>query len=432
LQANFSTPGSEYTAVLYGKIAKLWRIAYLVIFLSLVGCADLASLFTTPTPVSPPQSTATPEPAAPETSTPPASAEPRLLRIWLPPHFDPNADTNVAQLLRQRLAEFQASQRGLRIEVRIKAAEGKQGLLNSLAVTSMAAPAALPDLVALPRVDLESAASTGLLRPMDGLSTLLDDPNWYPFARELGHIQDIGYGLPFAADALVLIHRPDLEINTWQDILASEEPLRFPADNSRLLALLSIYVSAGGKLVNEQGLPTLEEQPLTRTLTLYQEGLETGTFSLSSLELPGNEGFTQEESTGIILNWAVNNWTREQNVMQPVPGQAVSAHVFANGWLWALAGSAPENQQVATELAEFLMEDAFLSEWTRESGYLPTRVTLADGQNAEINAVLEAARVLPSDEVVSTLGPVLSQAVNRVLNGEQVDVVVRSVMEQFQ
>jgi ABC-type glycerol-3-phosphate transport system substrate-binding protein len=413
-------------------IAKALRIAYLVIFLSLVGCADLNSLLATPTPATPPENTTTPEPAAPATSTPPASAEPRILRIWLPPHFDPNADTNAAALLRQRLAEFQASQRGLRIEVRIKAAEGKQGLLNSLAVTSIAAPAALPDLIALARVDLESAASTGLLRPMDGLSTLLDDPNWYPFARELGHIQDIGYGLPFAADALVFIHEPGLEIASWQDILASEEPLRFPTDNSRLLALLSLYVSAGGKLFNEQGLPTLEEQPLTRTLALFKDGLETGTFSPSSLEPTGNEGLPQEQPAGMIINWAVSNWTRGGNVMQPVPGQDVSDQTFANGWLWALAGSAPENQQIATELAEFLMADEFLSEWTHQSGYLPTRITLADSQSAEINAVLESAQVLPPDEAVSTLGPVLSQAVSRVLNGEQVEIVVRSAIEQFQ
>jgi ABC-type glycerol-3-phosphate transport system substrate-binding protein len=413
-------------------IAKALRIAYLVIFLSLVGCAELNSLLTTPTPATPPENTTTPEPPAPVTSTSPASAEPRILRIWLPPHFDPNADTNAAALLRQRLAEFQASQRGLRIEVRIKAAEGKQGLLNSLAVTSIAAPAALPDLVALSRIDLESAASTGLLRPMDGLSTLLDNPNWYPFARELGHIQNIGYGLPFAADALVLIHEPGLEIASWQDILASLEPLRFPADNSRLLALLSIYVSAGGKLLNEQGLPTLEEQPLTRTLTLFRDGLEAGTFSPSLLEPAGNEGLPQAPPTGMIMNWAVSNWTRGQNIMQPVPGQGVPDQTFANGWLWALAGSAPENQQVATELAEFLMADEFLSEWTHQSGYLPTRVTLADSKIAEINAVLESAHVLPPDEAVSTLGPVLTQAVSRVLNGEQVETVVRSVMEQFQ
>jgi len=409
-------------------ISKILRIAFLFVFLSLSACADLASLFTTPTPVS--QLTATPVSTVPATETQPADVEPRVLRIWLPPHFDPSAEQDSSELLRQRLAEFQSSHRGLKIDVRIKAVEGKSGLLNSLSVTSVAAPSALPDLIALSRVDLETAASAGLLHPMDGLSTLLEDPNWYPFARELGHIQNIGYGLPFAADALVLIHRPKLEINTWEDILASREPLRFPGDSSRPLVLLSIYVSAGGKFVNEQGLPALEAEALTRMLTLFHDGLETETFSPSLLESTSSEQPVQEGSDGMIVNWAVNNWTPDQNVMQPVPDLGGSSHAFANGWLWALAGSAPENQQVATELAEFLMEDSFLSEWERETGYLPTRVVLANGQNADVHAVLESAQVLPPDAVISTLGPILSQAVSRVLNGEQVDVVVQSVMEQ--
>jgi multiple sugar transport system substrate-binding protein len=412
--------------------SRVLRITYLLTLVLLAGCADLAALLSTPTSVPTSQSTTTPEASTTVTPTSPFFVEPRILRVWLPPHFDPHADTNAAQLLRQRLAEFQASQRGLRIEVRIKSVEGKAGLLNSLSVTSVAAPDALPDLIALSRVDLEVAASTGLLRPMDGLSTLLDDPNWYPFARELGHVQNIGYGLPFAGDALVLIHRPSLEVNSWEDILASEEPMLFPSDGSRMLAFLSIYVSAGGSLVNEQGLPTLEEQPLTTVLTLFHDGIETSTFSPSLVESTADQESIQVDETGMLLNWAVNEWTRGENVMQPVPGFGVAPHAFANGWLWALAGSTSENQQVATELAEFLMEDAFLNEWTREAGYLPTRIMPTNDQNAEINTVLEAAQVLPSDDVVSTLGPILSQAVSRVLNGEAVDVVVRSVMEQFQ
>ena len=432
MQVKFSTPDLDYYAVLCGMISKVLRIAYIVIILSLAGCADFASLLTTPTPASASQTTTTPQPRVLETQTPPVIVEPRVLQVWLPPQFDPNADTDFAELLRQRLADFQSSHRGLRIEVRIKAVEGKAGLLNSLSITSAAAPSASPDLIALSRVDLESAANKGLLRPIDGLSTLLDDPNWYPFARELGHIQDIGYGLPFAADALVLIHRPDLEINTWEDILSSEEPLLFPGDSSRLLVLLSIYASTGGKLVNEQGLPALEEQALSQTLTIFHDGLEAETFSPSMLESTTSEQPVQADREGMIVNWAVNNWTVGQNVMQPIPGQGVSAHAFANGWLWALAGSAPENQQMATELAEYLMEDAFLGEWTRETGYLPTRITLVDDQNAELSAVLESAQVLPSDEVISTLGPIMSQAVSRVLNGEQVEVVVQSVMEQIQ
>ena len=118
--------------------------------------------------------------------------------------------------------------------------------------------------------------------------------------------------------------------------------------------------------------------------------------------------------------------------MQPIPGEGAAPHAFANGWLWALAGSTPENQQLATELAEYLLEDDFLREWTLEVGYLPTRVTLVEDQVTERSSVLESAQVLPSQEVVSILGPIMSQAVSRVLNGEPVEVVVPSVMEQFQ
>ena len=413
-------------------IPNVLRIAYLIIFLSLAGCADLASFLTTPTPAAPSPTAPTPDPSTLETQTPPVVVEPRVLRVWLPPNFDPNADSIPAQLLRARLADFQASYRGLRVEIRIKAAEGKTGLLNSLSVTSAAAPAALPDLIALSRADLVSAASVGLLRPMDGLSTLLDDPNWYPFARELGHFQGIGYGLPFAADALVLIHSPGLEINTWEDILASEEPLLFPADQARQLALLSIYAAAGGQLVNEQGVPTIEEEPLTRMLTLFQDGLETETFSPALLESTGNPPSIQTALEWMTVNWALNNWRADQSVMQPVPGIGAPSHAFADGWLWALAGSTPENQQLATELAEYLMEDQFLSEWTRELGYLPTRIMPGEGPGPEASAVLESAKILPTAEVISALGPALSQAVGRVLSGEDVEVVVRSVMEQFQ
>lgn len=415
-------------------ISTVLHIAYIAIVLSLAGCAELASLLTTPTPAHHLQTTATPQPtpsATQTTQTPPVIVEPRVLHVWLPPSFDPNLGSPAADLLKQRLADFQASHRGVKIEVRIKATEGQTSLLNSLSITSSAAPSVLPDLIALSRVDLETAASQGLLHPVDGLSTSLDDPNWYPFARELGHIQGIGYGLPFAADALVLIHHPDLKIHTWADILSIGNPLFFPTDSSRQLAFLSFYVSAGGRLVSEQGLPILEEQPLTQTLTLFQEGRESGTFPRSLFESTGDQA-NQATSERMIVNWAVNHWVMDRDAMQPIPGEGASPHAFANGWLWALAGSAPDNQQLATELAEYLMEDAFLGEWIHELGYLPTRITLADSQNTEIQTVLKSAQILSSDEVLLTLGPILNQAVSRVLSGEQVEIVVRDVLDQIQ
>jgi ABC-type glycerol-3-phosphate transport system substrate-binding protein len=317
----------------------------------------------------------------------------------------------------------------LKIEVRIKAEGGETGLLNLLSITNSAAPAALPDLIALSRPDLEAAALKGLLHPVDGLSTVLHDPNWYPYARELGHIQNIGYGLPFAGDMLVLVHRPELEINTWDELFASKEPLLFPANDPQSLVMLSLYISAGGKLVNEQGLPTLEEQPLTQTLTLIHTGLESKTFSPAllgyELDAQSFQAYRNRFARSVIT-WAVNYREAEDGVIQPLPSLNGTPYTFADGWIWALAGSAPENQQVATDLAEFLMTDEFISQWLADTGYLPTRLS----QTSEADIILESAHALPTNDVLLVLGSIMNQALSRLLNGEQVEVVVRSVMDQ--
>jgi len=410
-------------------ISKVLRIAYFVFLASLVGCANLAPLLSNPTPAPVSQATFTPQPFTISTPTALPVTAVRVLRVWLPPRFDPNADTESANLLKQRLADFETAHPGLKIDVRIKAEEGETSLLNALSITSSAAPAALPDLIALSRPDLELAALKGLIHPVDGLSVFLDDPNWYPYARELGHIQNIGYGLPFAGDMLVLVHRPELEINTWDEILVSEEPLLFTANDPQSLVMLSLYVSARGKLVNEQGLPSLDEEPLTQALTLIQAGVTAKTFSPSLLGYEADAQTYQayrNRSAKMVITWSVNELGIEDSVMQAIPNLNNSPYTFANGWVWALAGSAPENQQVATELAEFLMADEFVGDWLENTGYLPTRLT----QNSKADAILESAHAIPSNGMLLVLGPIMNQALSRLLNGEQVEVVVRSVMEQ--
>jgi len=410
--------------------AKVRRFAALLLLLSLSGCADLASLLSTPTPVPASQASATPQPVLNLTSTTAPPIEARILRIWLPPRFDPASGSDSANLLKQRLNEFEASHRGLKLDVRIKAETGDSSLTASLSLTRTAAPSALPDLIALSRADLESAASQGLLHPMDGLSTVLDDPNWHPYARELGHFQNIGYGLPFAGDALVFLHSPDLAINNWEEILAAREPLLFPAGDPQALVPLSLYLSAGGGLVNEQGAPALEEEPLTQVLTLLRDGLEVEAFSPSMLSLETDQAAFRSYREGwgrMIITWASNHRETSPSLLQPIPGLVEgSPQAIADGWMWALAGATPENQQLATELAEFLMDPAYLNEWTRETGYLPTRIT---GQET-LNPIIESARVLPSREVLAVLSPIMNRAVSRVLNGEQVPAVVRSVLEE--
>jgi ABC-type glycerol-3-phosphate transport system substrate-binding protein len=414
-------------------ISKVLRIAYLFIFAALAGCANIESLLSQPTPASAPlgQTTSTPQPLTDPTQTAHPTTEARVLRVWLPPRFDPNATTVSANLLEQRLIDFESTHPGLKIEIRIKAEEGEASLLNSLSLTNIAAPTALPDLIALSRPDLEAAALKGLLHPVDGLSTVLDDPNWYPYGRELGHIQNIGYGLPFAGDALVLIHRPELEITTWENILAGEDVLVFPASNPQALIALSLYISAGGRIVDEQGLPTLDEERLTQTLLMIQNGHLIEQAFLPAManyatDTPSMQAY-RDGRANIAIAWAAS-YQADDGVMQMIPSLSSTPHTFAIGWIWALAGSNPENQQVATELAEFLIADEFTGTWLNETGYLPTRLA----PDPELNAILDSAHVIPSNDVLSVLGPIMNQALIRVLNGDQLEGVVRSAMEQVQ
>ena len=412
-------------------ISKVLRIAYLLIFAALAGCANIESLLSQPTPVSAPlkQATPTPQPFTDPTQTALPTTEVRVLRVWLPPRFDPRATTISANLLEQRLIDFEAAHPGVEIEIRIKAETGETGLLNSLSVTNSAAPQALPDLIALSRPDLEAAALKGLLHPVDGLSTVLDNPNWYPYARELGHVQNIGYGLPFAGDALIMVHRSELEITTWENILASEDVLVFPASDPQALVALSLYISAGGRIVNEQGLPTLDEDQLTQTLLMIQNGLLVEQAFLPAMANYGTDTQSMQAyrdgRANIAIAWAAS-YQADDGIMQTIPSLNSAPYTFATSWIWALAGSDPENQQVATELAEFLITDEFTSNWLNETGYLPTRLS----SDSELNAILDSAHVIPSNDVLLVLGPIMNQALIRVLNGDQIESVVGSAMEQ--
>jgi len=357
------------------------------------------------------------------------------LRVWLPPQFDPNAGTESANLLKQRLTDFEAQHPGLEIEVRIKAEEGEANILNALSVTSMAAPSALPDLVALSRPALEAAALKGLLHPIDGLSTTLQDPNWYGYARQLGQIENIGYGLPFAGNVFALVYRSDLgEFTNWEDILASKGVLAFPAGDPQGLVGLSLYISEGGEIVNPQGLPTLDQAVLTRLLSLIEHGLGASMLS-PSLAIVGTDAqalqLYRDRNANMVITWASNYHPVFDEKIIPLPGLDETPYSFATGWMWSLAGSNTENQALAVELAEYLIADEFIGEWTRASGYLPTRPSSIDGQDPTIAALVESAKPIPSNDVLSVLGQLMQDALIRVLNGERPAAVAASVVDSL-
>jgi len=408
-----------------------------------------------------------PSPGPTSTSTP--TAGPPVLQIWLPPEFDPALDTPASSLLAARLDEYLERRPGVQLQVRVKAVEGPGGLLDALTTASAAAPLALPDLVALPRSELEVAALKGLLHPFDNLSQAIDSPDWYEYARQLARLQNSTFGLPFAGDALLLAYRPEQILTvpaSLNDLHDLQSPLAFPAAGQEALFTLTQYLSAGGSVLDEQGRPNLDQEPLERVLAHYGQGATEQVFPawLAQLAADGQawDAFLEGRSHMVVT------WTSRFLQSQPEDAQAArlptlsgEAFTLADGWVWAMAGANAEHQSLAVELAEFLTDSRFLAQWTAAAGYLPPRPSAlepspdaapaetptprpsptvgatptpgegegaAEGELAEqppapdlptiLDSIALSARLVPSSDVLISLGPPLQEAVLGVLRQE--------------
>ena len=427
---------------------RAFRILTCSFLLFLTGCSSLQGLdldwinniLYTPTPVPVKTSTPTPQPTSatqPATQQPqPAVTEPTTIRIWLPPQFNPNADTTASTLLKQKLTSFEAEHPGYVVDVRVKSEEGEASLFNSLAITSMAAPGALPDLIALPRSSLEAAVQKRLVQPLDELPSNLQNIDWYPYARDLGKVDGTMYGLPFAGDALVIIYRPDLVwIKNWDSILLSEGHLMFAGSDPQAQIGLALYVSAGGDLQDAQGKPTLDQEILGRVLELFSKATVADIFPDAALNIASEAQAMQEyraRRTDMVIAHYSQYRSTQDGLMQPLMGLDVEHLTFATGWVWALPNQPPATQQITLELAESLMADDFLPRWVGESGYLPTSPSSLTGSDQEfVTPVIQAAQLAPANEVFLALGPLMQEAIARVLHGEQPAVVARSIIEKL-
>jgi ABC-type glycerol-3-phosphate transport system substrate-binding protein len=88
--------------------------------------------------------------------------------------------------------------------------------------------------------------------------------------------------------------------------------------------------------------------------------------------------------------------------------------------VWALVSPTPEHQELSVELAEFLTRSDFLAEWTSVTGYLPPRPSaLANWEpiplRTLVNQISLSAQLIPSSDVLTSLGPPLEEATVQVL-----------------
>ncbi len=380
------------------------------------------------------------------TGTPPPTLSPVLteeigtpaagsltLTIWLPPQFDPDDGSAASRAFNARLEEFSTRRSEVRVETRTKEVTGPGGIEDTLISASAAAPLALPDLVALPYESLQSAVAKGLLHPYDGLTDTMDDTDWYDFARQISHVQNSIFGLPFAGDALIMVYRPEfIEVppTDWESALLITEPLSFPAADPQSLLTLTLYQASGGPILDEAGQPIMDMTPLTNVLTFYYQASQNGLmpFWLTQFETDDQSWAAYEEGQANM------NITWLSRFLQSPPTDAQASTIptadgipstTATGWVWALVSPDPQRQELAAQLAEFLTTGEYLADWNALEGLLPPRPSaLAAWENTPLYEILsqvaQTAQLAPPTEIIQSLGPLLEQSALDVLK-EQTD-----------
>jgi multiple sugar transport system substrate-binding protein len=366
------------------------------------------------------------------TARTPTPGGPLTLRIWVPPQFDPAGGSDAGKLLQERLDVFSQRRPEVQIEVRVKSLDGPGGLYESLAAATAAAQLAMPDLVALPHPLIQTAAIKGLLRPMNGLTNILDDPDWYDYARQLASLQNSIFGLPFAGDAMVQVSQPvegARPLNDWEQILAAQSPLSFAAADPQALFTLALYRAAGGQISDEQGQPLLQLEPLVRVLEFYKAAEQAGVMPYWLTQFQTDDQAWEallDKRAGAAITWLSSDHNKglENATISQLPTPDGAPFTLASGWAWTLASPDPQRRQLAVELAEFLTESSFLARWSEAAQVLPTRPSaLAAWKDPlkieKLSSVAASASLYPPSEVLSDLGPALQEAAAKVLKRQE-------------
>ena len=285
-------------------------VLFVLLLLALTGCGGLSPA-SAPTST-PPSPDATPIPLTPA-PTPTREAQPTTvtLRLWLPEELNPyNLQTSTG-LLAEQLASFSEIYSDVHVEVVVKTAHGRGGLLDFLRTARDAAPSVMPDLMVLDAADLETAAASNLIHPLDDLLSPSIANDRFPFATEMGQVGDRTMGFMIGADLQHMVYRPhlfDSPVITWTAVISAPASFLFPAggrDRTVNDATLIQYLAAGGSLTDPEGRPWLDRDVLASVFSFYDACVGTSVIS-PAVELRITDADQawerfQEEEYGLVI-----------------------------------------------------------------------------------------------------------------------------------
>lgn len=368
-------------------------------------------------------------------ATPTTSPEDELiLRIWWPDQLYPSDNEQALRILEEQLSEFNKANPDYDVVLRLKATQGTGGILNTIMAAQPIAPNALPDLVLIQRNDLVPAARAGVIRQLEDWipDTIRND--LLPPTLQLGYVDEVLYGLPYALWIEHLIYSPSLELETpltLETLLDRKDrwwlPLMPPPNQEVSDMILAQYLAADGRLVDDSGVPILDQEPLLEVLAFYEQGLAAGVFAPELLNVMHAQEYWQRFTMGEITLAATHTtlYLQDQppeSLVAPFPMLDESQHVIIEGWVWALTTTNPNQQMGALQFIEYMMSAEALADFTQTLGVLPARrralrIWVETPYLEQVESWLANGLILPNEQRNNIAAEQLQAAVLAVLNG---------------
>jgi ABC-type glycerol-3-phosphate transport system substrate-binding protein len=357
------------------------------------------------------------------------------LELWLPEELDPYGEGRGSQIMAEQLSQFSDAYRNLQVEVVVKRAHGRGGLIDFMRTARDAVPAVLPDLVVLDASDLKTVAGSELVQPLDDFLPPSVTDDRFPFAAALGRVEGQTAGAVLGVDMQHLAYRPALFDSapiSWTQVISAPASFLFPAggyDGRVNDATLIQYLGAGGKLTDAEGNPLLEEEALVDVFGFYTRCITNTviapTQALTTTHVDQVWEQFKEGEGGMTVVRAGRYWLEADETMAAAPIPTKSGHPLsiARGWVLALVTEDPARQESAMQLINWLTAPDRNALWTQAAGYLPvTRSTLRlwdvlEEERTVLRQLLDAAMPPPRPGVMDAIGPAMQQALESVLIG---------------
>ena len=422
----------------------------MLLVLVIAGC--VATPAPTPGSTSAALPTRTPQPTLVANSTPSEGTAasvptpgPMTLTWWAPEFLSPKAPQPAGPILAEQLAEFESSQDGkVRVAVVSKTRYGKGGPLDFLRTAQSVAPAILPDLVALDVSELEAAAATDLLQPLDGLLDKDLTDNLYPFAVSAGTFEDRLLAVQYAADLDHLVYG-QAEVKsppmTWAALLEAKAPYLLPVGSPQPGAsgqsfgglqsiFISQYLSARASNDPKQRILSVEEEPLLRMLNFYDAAAKGGVLPPIALELADVDAVWNAFAQGAapLADVSARRYLNEGTNLKDssyaeTPGWAGPVTPIAGGWALAITATDPARQRAAADLIARLLEPEKAGSLAAAGGWLPTSPAALQTWGATpyhdfLGARLASAISLPAGPDSAQAAARIRKALEAVITGE--------------